>query len=78
MTSMHSKGKKFDPNRPLCNTVLPRGKEKIEKLPCERFLQSFGFSRALLPPVSHGEKCGKFQKPVKIAHKAVILILLLL
>ena len=51
-----------------------RGKEKIEKLPCERFLQDFEVSRAFLPPVSHGIKRGKFQKPVKIAHKAVALI----
>ena len=47
-----------------------RAKEKIEHLPCERFLQGFGFSRAFLPPVSHGEK------PVKIAHKAVVLFFL--
>ena len=29
--------------------------------------------RAFLPPVSHGEKRGKFQNPVKIAHKAFVL-----
>ena len=46
--------------------LTSRGKEKIEQLPCERFLQGFGFSRALLPPVSHGEKSGEFQKPVKM------------
>ena len=51
-----------------------KGKEKIEELPCERFLQDFEFSRAFLPPVSHGVKRGKFQKPVKIALKAVVLI----
>ena len=51
-----------------------KGKEKIEELPCERFLQDFEFSRAFLPPVSHGVKRGKFQKPVKIAPKAVVLI----
>ena len=54
--------------------VLTRGKEEIEQLPCERFLQGLGFSHAFLLPVSHGEKSGKFQKPVKIAHKAVVLI----
>ena len=48
---------------------LARGKEKIEQLPCERFLQDFEFSHAFLPPVSHGVKRGKFQKPVKNAHK---------
>ena len=58
------------------NTQWSRGKEKIEKPPCERFLQVFEFSRAFLPPVSHGIKRGKFQKPVKIVHKAVVLIFL--
>ena len=48
--------------------VRPRGKEKLEQQPCERFLQDFEFSRAFLPPISHGVKRGKFQKPVKIAH----------
>ena len=33
-------------------------------------------SRDFIPPVSHGEKCEKFRFFVKIAHKAVILILL--
>ena len=39
--------------------VRPRGKEKLEQQPCERFLQDFEFSRS------------KFQKPVKNAHKAI-------
>ena len=43
-------------------TNTARGKAKIE--------------HAFRPPVSHGEKSGKFQKPVKIAHKAVVLIFL--
>ena len=47
-----------------------RGKEKSEQLPCERFLLGFEFSRAFLPPVSHGVKRGKLQKPVKNAPKA--------
>ena len=34
-----------------------RGKEQLEQLPCERFLQDFEFLRAFLPPVSHGS-CG--------------------
>ena len=53
-----------------------RGKEKLEQLPCERFLQDFDFSRAFFSPVSYGEKCGKFQNPVKNAHKVVVLILI--
>ena len=53
-----------------------RGKEKLEQLPCERFLQEFEFSRAFLSPVSHGVKRGKFQKPVKNAHKAVVIVFL--
>ena len=59
-----------------CIQKFTRGKEKIEQLPCERFLQGFEFSRAFLPPVSHGVKRGKFQKHVKISHKAVVLIFL--
>ena len=51
-----------------------RVKVRLEQLPCERFLQEFEFSRAFLSPVSHGVKRGKFQKPVKLAHKAVVLI----
>ena len=46
-----------------------RGKEKM---PCERFLQGFRFSRAFFPPVSHGKKRGKFQN--RCAHKAGVLI----
>ena len=42
----------------------------------EQFLQQIEISRAFLPPVSHGEKCGKFQSVVEIAHKAVSPILL--
>ena len=57
-------------------SVSTRGKEKLEQPPYERFLQGFEFSRAFLPPVSHRVKLGKFQKPVKIAHKAVVLIFL--
>ena len=30
-------------------------------------------SRAFLPPVSHGEKCEKFQFVEESAHKAVVL-----
>ena len=60
----------------LAVLLVPRGKEKIEQLPCERFLQAFEIYRAYLAPISHGEKRGKFQKPVKIAHKAVVLIFL--
>ena len=51
-----------------------RGKEKK---PCEQFLQPFEISRAFLPPAMHGENCGKYQNVVEIAHKAVVLILLL-
>ena len=42
--------------------LLSRGKEEVEKLPCDGFLQAFGFSRAFLPPVSHGGKRGNFKK----------------
>ena len=55
--------------------MLLRGNEKLEQLACVLFLQGFDFSSAFLPPVWHGVKRGKFQKPVKIAHKAVVLVL---
>ena len=38
------------------------------------FLQML-ISRVFLPPVSHGEKCGKFQFDVEITPKAVFLFL---
>ena len=47
-----------------------RGKEILEPLPCERFLQGFENSRAYLPPVSHREKREKYQNPLKNAQKA--------
>ena len=60
----------------LEKTVKPRGKEKLEQLPCEQFLQAFEIYRALLRAKQVGEKCGKIQNPVKIAHKPVVLIFL--
>ena len=45
---------------------------KLEQLPCEQFLQAFEIYRALL----HAKQRAKIQNPVKIAHKAVVLILL--
>ena len=48
--------------------------QKREHLPCEQFLRQIEISRAFLPPVSHGEKCGKFQFVVESAHEAVVLI----
>ena len=50
----------FGPARRLVSKKQASGKEKIQKLPCEQILQAFGFFRAFLPPVSHGEKRGKF------------------
>ena len=45
---------------PSKKNAFSRGKEKLEQLPCERFLQDFEFSRAFLPPVSHRVKRSKF------------------
>ena len=55
----------------LCST---RVKTKLEQMPCEQFLQAFEFYRALLRVKQVGEKRDKIKKPVKIAHKAVVLI----
>ena len=49
-------------------------KVKLEQLPCEQFLQAFETNRALLRAKQVGEKCVKIQYPVKIAHKAIVLI----
>ena len=49
-----------------CHLRLVRGKEKLEQLPCDRFLQGFEISRGFLPQVSYGEKGGKFQIPIKL------------
>ena len=53
-----------------------RGKIKLEQLPCEQFLQAFEIYRALLRAKQVEEKRAKIQNPEKIAHKAVVLILL--
>ena len=53
-----------------------RGKEQLEQLPCEQFLQAFEIYRALLRAKQVGEKRAKIQNLEKIAHKAVVLILL--
>ena len=53
-----------------------RGKVILEQLPCEQFLQAFEIYRALLRAKQVGEKRAKIQNPEKIAHKAVVLILL--
>ena len=51
-------------------------KEKLEQLPCEQFLQAFEISRSFLHAKQVGEKRGKIQNPVKIAHKAAFLFFL--
>ena len=56
----------------------PTGKSEEEQLPCEQFLRQIEISRAVLSPVSHGEKCGKFQFFVEIALKAIVIILICL
>ena len=58
----------------LCRNI--RGKSKPEQLPCEQFLQQIKISRAFLRAKQVGEKRGKFQFVVEIAHKALIQILL--
>ena len=55
---------------------LYRGKEKLELLPFEHFLQGFEISRAFLRAKQVGEKCTKIQNPVEIAHKAFALFFL--
>ena len=50
----------FGPARRLVSKKQASGKEKIQKLPCEQILQAFGFFRAFIQPVFHGEQRGKF------------------
>ena len=64
---------KYHPTR-IDWMCLSLSERKTEQLPCEQSLQGFGFSHTFLPPVSHGDKSGLFQNPVKVAHKAVVLI----
>ena len=59
-------------NRPTKKTAISQ-----TAITAQQILQ-VEISRAFLPPVLHGEKCGKFQFVVEIAHKAVILILIFL
>ena len=53
-----------------------RGKEKLEQMACEQFLQCFECYRAFLRMKQVGEKRGNIQNAVKIAHKAVVLFFL--
>ena len=53
-----------------------RGKLKLEQLPCEQFLKRFFIFRAFFRGKQVGEKRGRFQNVVDIAHKAVVLILI--
>ena len=55
-------------------TYLDKIKVKLKHLPCEQFLQRLDISRAFLRAKQVGEKRGKFQNVVEIAHKAVFLI----
>ena len=56
----------------LCILHQSRVKVELEQLPWEQFLQAFEIYRALL----HAKQRAKIQNPVKIAHKAVVLIFL--
>ena len=53
-----------------------RVKENLEQMPCVLFLQVFEISRSFLRAYQVGEKRGKIQNPVKIAHKAAVLFFL--
>ena len=51
-----------------------RGKEKSEGLPCEQSLQGFEISRAFHLRNRWDRKAVEISNPVKIAHKAILLI----
>ena len=55
---------------------IPRVKTKLEQQPYEHFLHAFEFYCTLLRAKQVGVKRGKIQKPLKIAHKGIVLILL--
>ena len=57
--------------RVMCFT---RGKVKNNNNLVSNFYNKLKNSRSFLPPVSQGEKYGKFQFVVEIVHKAIILI----
>ena len=52
--------------------MFARGKEKIEQLPCEQFLQAFEIYRALLRAKKVREKRGKIQNPVKLLTRQLL------
>ena len=58
--------------RKICSRV----KEKLDQLPCDQFLQVLEISRSFLRAKQVGEKRGRIQNPVKIAHKAAVLFFL--
>ena len=51
-----------------------RGKEKLEELPCEQFLQGFEIFCSFVRAKQVGQKRAKIQNSLKSAHKAVVLI----
>ena len=50
---------------------MRRGKETLERLPYERFMQGFEFSGAFLPPLQHGKKVREISKPCKICSQGI-------
>ena len=72
---MEEKQEKFQNNAKIVHLsiVLEGNRNKNNCL-----VSNFEISRAFLPPVSVGEKSGKFQFVVGIGHKAVVLILICL
>ena len=58
--------------------ISAKVEEKWEQLFCEQFLQRFEVSRTFLLAKQVGEKRGKFQNIVEIAHKYKVAFLILL
>ena len=56
------------------SSTQQRGKEKLDQLPYWQFLPGFKISSDFLLAKQVGEKHGKIQKIVNIAHKMVVLI----
>ena len=56
---------------------LEGNQNKNSQLPSDQILQQIEISRAFFSPVLHGEKWGKFQFVVEIAHKAILILICL-
>ena len=66
----------FTKDLETCLKTELEGNENKSNCLVTNFCNKLKYPALFSPPVSHGEKCGKFQFVVKIAQKPVVLILI--